>query len=171
MFFRLVAGRAGFWPPRVITAQAGCGSETKPKAEYNPGWTNRCYHRRLREDNTNCVRWVCATSPACGATMIRSIRLRSHHFAKLMIVDFDQIRGLPKRLASTARCGLHAWSGGTCSQPAAEGWRLVILNPRHGRQRNNATLRRKCVTLFLGHRRIGSRSSRRISRAKRSRAI
>ena len=74
-------------------------------------------------------------------------------FARLMVVDFDQIQGLSKEtrehlLGSGAEC----WSGGTCSRPLPNGWRLVILNPKHGRQRNNATLMEEVCHVFLGHR-------------------
>ena len=41
--------------------------------------------------------------------------------------------------------------GGTCSRPLPNGWRLVILNPKHGRQRNNATLMEEVCHVFLGH--------------------
>lgn len=73
-------------------------------------------------------------------------------FAKLMVVDFDQI----KELSEEARehllgAGSAAWSGGTCSRPLPNGWRLVILNPKHGRQRNNATLMEEVCHVFLGH--------------------
>lgn len=73
-------------------------------------------------------------------------------FAKLMVVDFDQIEGLStetrEHLLGT---GSGAWSGGTCSRPLPNGWRLVILNPRHGAQRNNATLMEEVCHVFLGH--------------------
>ncbi|MEJ7616885.1 MAG: hypothetical protein WKF30_07950 [Pyrinomonadaceae bacterium] len=73
-------------------------------------------------------------------------------FAKLMVIDFDQIKGL----SSEARdhllgAGADSWSGGTCSRPLPNGWRLVILNPQHGRQRNHATLMEEVCHVFLGH--------------------
>ena len=74
-------------------------------------------------------------------------------FAKLMVVGFDQIEGLSvearEHLLGT---GVDAWSGGTCSRPLPNGWRVVILNPRHGEQRNNATLMEEVCHVFLGHR-------------------
>ncbi len=74
------------------------------------------------------------------------------HFAKLMIVDFDQIQGLSEETREhLLGVGSTAWSGGTCSRPLPNGWRLVILNPRHGRQRNNATLMEEVCHVFLGH--------------------
>lgn len=73
-------------------------------------------------------------------------------FAKLMVIDFEQIKGL----SSEARehllgAGADAWSGGTCSRPLPNGWRLVILNPQHGAQRNHATLMEEVCHVFLGH--------------------
>ena len=73
-------------------------------------------------------------------------------FARLMVIDFNQIEGLSaetkEHLLGT---GSDAWSGGTCSRPLPNGWRLVILNPRHGRSRNNATLMEEVCHVFLGH--------------------
>ncbi len=73
-------------------------------------------------------------------------------FAKLMVVDFEQIQGLSKETREhLLGTGSNAWSGGTCSRPLPNGWRLVILNPRHGAQRNNATLMEEVCHVFLGH--------------------
>ncbi len=73
-------------------------------------------------------------------------------FAKLMVVDFEQINGLSKETREhLLGTGTNAWSGGTCSRPLPNGWRLVILNPRHGKQRNNATLMEEVCHVFLGH--------------------
>ncbi|MBA3439229.1 MAG: ImmA/IrrE family metallo-endopeptidase [Pyrinomonadaceae bacterium] len=73
-------------------------------------------------------------------------------FAKLMVVDFDQIKGLSEESREhLLGTGSAAWSGGTCSRPLPNGWRLVILNPKHGRQRNNATLMEEVCHVFLGH--------------------
>jgi hypothetical protein len=73
-------------------------------------------------------------------------------FAKLLVVDFNQI----KELSEESRRHLlgdavDSWSGGTCARPLPNGWRLVILNPRHGFQRNNATLMEEVCHVFLGH--------------------
>ncbi len=74
------------------------------------------------------------------------------YFAKLYVVDFDKIAGLSdetrEHLLGT---GADAWSGGTCSRPLPNGWRLVILNPKHGSSRNNATLMEEVCHVFLGH--------------------
>lgn len=73
-------------------------------------------------------------------------------FAKLMVVDFEQVNGLSDETrAHLLGEGNAAWSGGTCSRPLPNGWRLIILNPRHGQQRNNATLMEEVCHVFLGH--------------------
>ncbi len=73
-------------------------------------------------------------------------------FAKLMVVDFEQIMGLSEETREhLLGAGVNMWSGGTCSCPLPNGWRLVILNPKHGRQRNNATLMEEVCHVFLGH--------------------
>ncbi|HYY41109.1 MAG TPA: ImmA/IrrE family metallo-endopeptidase [Pyrinomonadaceae bacterium] len=74
------------------------------------------------------------------------------HFAKLMVIDFEQIEGLSEETREhLLGVGADAWSGGTCSRPLPNGWRLVILNPKHGRARNNATLMEEVCHVFLGH--------------------
>jgi hypothetical protein len=74
-------------------------------------------------------------------------------FARLRVVDFELINGLsPETREHLLGSGADAWSGGTCSRPLPNGWRLVILNPLHGPQRNNATLMEEVCHVFLGHR-------------------
>lgn len=73
-------------------------------------------------------------------------------FAKLLVVDFDAV----KELSAESRAHLlgaaaEDWSGGACSQPLPNGWRVVILNPLHGSQRNRATLMEEVAHVFLGH--------------------
>ena len=73
-------------------------------------------------------------------------------FAQLLVVDFDQIQGLsPESRAHLLGAAVNEWSGGACSKPLPNGWRLVILNPAHGRQRNRATLMEEVAHVFLGH--------------------
>ena len=73
-------------------------------------------------------------------------------FAKLMVVDFDSIEGLsPESREHLLSDGAAEWSGGACSRPLPNGWRLVILNPAHGKQRNRATLMEEVAHVFLGH--------------------
>ena len=73
-------------------------------------------------------------------------------FAKLWVADFEQIQGLSLETREHLLGeGANAWSGGTCSRPLPNGWRLVILNPKHGAARNNATLMEEVCHVFLGH--------------------
>lgn len=73
-------------------------------------------------------------------------------FANLMVVDFESIKGLSAETREHL-LGIAAeqWSGGACSRPLPNGWRLVILNPQHGKQRNRATLMEEVAHVFLGH--------------------
>jgi hypothetical protein len=73
-------------------------------------------------------------------------------FAKLMVVDFERIEGLSgEARAHLLGAAANEWSGGACSQPLPNGWRLVILNPAHGIHRNRATLMEEIAHVFLGH--------------------
>src|SRR5437870_1147948 len=73
-------------------------------------------------------------------------------FAKLMVVDFDQVKGLsPESRAHLLGPASEEWSGGACSRPLPNGWRIVILNPAHGIHRNRATLMEEISHVFLGH--------------------
>ncbi len=73
-------------------------------------------------------------------------------FAKLLVVDFDQIKGLSDESREhLLGAGTEEWSGGACSRPLPNGWRIVILNPAHGKQRNRATLMEEISHVFLGH--------------------
>jgi hypothetical protein len=73
-------------------------------------------------------------------------------FANLLVVDFDSIEGLsPAARAHLLGDGADQWSGGACSRPLPNGWRLVILNPQHGKHRNRATLMEEVAHVFLGH--------------------
>jgi IrrE N-terminal-like domain len=73
-------------------------------------------------------------------------------FAKLLVVDFDQIQGLsPESREHLLGEAADEWSGGACSRPLPNGWRIVILNPAHGLHRNRATLMEEISHVFLGH--------------------
>ncbi len=73
-------------------------------------------------------------------------------FAKLLVVDFDQIEELSEESREhLLGAATNEWSGGACSRPLPNGWRIVILNPAHGRQRNRATLMEEVSHVFLGH--------------------
>ena len=73
-------------------------------------------------------------------------------FAKLLVVDLEQIEGLsPESRQHLLGEGADQWSGGACSRPLPNGWKLVILNPAHGQHRNRATLMEEVAHVFLGH--------------------
>jgi hypothetical protein len=73
-------------------------------------------------------------------------------FARLLVVDFNSIEGLSEESrAHLLGTATDEWSGGACSRPLPDGWRLVILNPAHGVQRNRATLMEEVAHVFLGH--------------------
>lgn len=73
-------------------------------------------------------------------------------FARLLVVDFDQIKDLSaESRAHLLGDGMNDWSGGACSRPLPNGWRIVILNPAHGVLRNRATLMEEISHVFLGH--------------------
>ena len=73
-------------------------------------------------------------------------------FARLLVVDFNSIEGLSTESRThLLGAATDEWSGGACSRPLPNGWRLVILNPAHGVQRNRATLMEEVAHIFLGH--------------------
>jgi hypothetical protein len=73
-------------------------------------------------------------------------------FAKLLVVDFDQIKDLSvESREHLLGAAADEWSGGACSRPLPNGWRIVILNPAHGVHRNRATLMEEISHVFLGH--------------------
>src|SRR5918992_3340693 len=73
-------------------------------------------------------------------------------FAKLLVVDFDQIKDLSAESREhLLGAAADEWSGGACSRPLPNGWRIVILNPAHGVRRNRATLMEEISHVFLGH--------------------
>ncbi len=74
-------------------------------------------------------------------------------FAKLLVVSFDKVESLlteetKKRLLGE---GKDDWSGGASSQTLPNGQKLIILNPTHGKNRQNATLMEEISHVFLGH--------------------
>ena len=73
-------------------------------------------------------------------------------FANLIVIDFDQIKGLSaKSREHLLGSASEEWSGGACSRPLADGRRIVILNPNHGSMRTHATLMEEISHVFLGH--------------------
>lgn len=74
-------------------------------------------------------------------------------YAKLLVVTYEQIAPF---LSGETRehlvvDGKDAWSGGACSQKLPDGRKLIILNPTHGKNRQNATLMEEVSHVFLGH--------------------
>lgn len=70
----------------------------------------------------------------------------------LLVVNFHQIEGMsPQARQFLLGAGSDLWSGGVCSRPLPNGWKLVILNPTHGQQRHSATLMEEICHVFLAH--------------------
>lgn len=74
-------------------------------------------------------------------------------YANLLVADFDSIRPLltDETLGQLLGRGKDSWSGGACSQALPDGRKLIILNPTHGKNRQNATLMEEISHVFLGH--------------------
>jgi hypothetical protein len=73
-------------------------------------------------------------------------------FANLVVIEFDQIKGLSaKNREHLLGSATEEWSGGACSHPLPDGRRIVILNPNHGPMRTHATLMEEISHVFLGH--------------------
>ena len=71
-------------------------------------------------------------------------------FANLMVVEFEQLKGLSERAREhLLGPASEAWSGGACTLP--DGMKLVILNPNHGAARTKATLMEEICHVFLAH--------------------
>jgi hypothetical protein len=75
-------------------------------------------------------------------------------YAKLLVVSFEQIEPLlsPETKEHLLLAGKDKWSGGAASQTLPDGRKLIILNPTHGKNRQNATLMEEVCHVFLGHR-------------------
>lgn len=74
-------------------------------------------------------------------------------YANLLVAEFESVMPLlsNETVAQLLGGGKDAWSGGACSQPLPDGRRLIILNPTHGKNRQNATLMEEICHVFLGH--------------------
>jgi len=74
-------------------------------------------------------------------------------YAKLLVAPFEQIEPFLSEETKThlLRTGSDKWSGGACSQALPDGKKLIILNPTHGENRQNATLMEEICHVFLGH--------------------
>ena len=74
-------------------------------------------------------------------------------YAKLLVVTFEQIEQFltDETKAHLVGEGKDKWSGGACSQALPDGRKLIVLNPTHGANRQNATLMEEISHVFLGH--------------------
>jgi len=74
-------------------------------------------------------------------------------YANLFIASFDQIEPLltEETKAHLIGDGKDMWSGGAASHTLPDGTKLIILNPTHGKNRQNATLMEEVCHVFLGH--------------------
>lgn len=74
-------------------------------------------------------------------------------YAKLLVVTFEQIEPFltGETLEHLLGGGRDKWSGGACSQALPDGRKLIVLNPTHGENRQNATLMEEVCHVFLGH--------------------
>lgn len=74
-------------------------------------------------------------------------------YAKLLVAEFEAIEQLltAETKEHLLGSGNNKWSGGACSQPLPDGRKLIILNPTHGKNRQNATLMEEICHVFLGH--------------------
>ncbi len=74
-------------------------------------------------------------------------------YAKLLVASFEQIEPFltEETKAHLLGAGSDKWSGGACSQTLFDGRKLIILNPTHNENRQNATLMEEVCHVFLGH--------------------
>ncbi len=74
-------------------------------------------------------------------------------YAKLLVASFEQIEPFltEETKVHLLGTGKDKWSGGACSQTLRDGRKLIILNPTHGKNRQNATLMEEICHVFLGH--------------------
>ena len=74
-------------------------------------------------------------------------------YAKLLVVTFEQIEPFltDETKVHLVGEGRDKWSGGACSQALPDGRKLIVLNPMHGANRQNATLMEEISHVFLGH--------------------
>ena len=74
-------------------------------------------------------------------------------YANLLVASFEQIEPFLSEETRQHLLGEASdkWSGGACSQTLPDGRKLIILNPTHGANRQNATLMEEISHVFLGH--------------------
>jgi Zn-dependent peptidase ImmA (M78 family) len=74
-------------------------------------------------------------------------------YANLFVIPYEKLEAI---LTEETRLhlvgdGKDAWSGGACSKALPDGRKLIVLNPTHGANRQNATLMEEISHVFLGH--------------------
>lgn len=74
-------------------------------------------------------------------------------YAKLLVASFEQVEPFLSKETKDQLLGTgkNSWSGGACSQPLPDGRKLIVLNPTHTKNRQNATLMEEISHVFLGH--------------------
>lgn len=74
-------------------------------------------------------------------------------YAKLLVASFEQVEPFlsEETKLHLLGAGRDKWSGGACSQALPDGRKLIILNPTHGKNRQNATLMEEICHVFMGH--------------------
>ncbi len=74
-------------------------------------------------------------------------------YANLLVASYAEIEPFlsDETRSHLLGAGSDNWSGGAASQTLPNGQKLIILNPSHGRNRQNATLMEEVCHVFLGH--------------------
>ena len=74
-------------------------------------------------------------------------------YANLLVASFEQVEPFLSEETKQHLLGdaKDKWSGGACSETLGDGKKLIILNPTHGANRQNATLMEEICHVFLGH--------------------
>lgn len=74
-------------------------------------------------------------------------------YARLLVVPFSEIAPFlsDRAVKNLIGEGKDLWSGGAASKRLPDGRKLIILNPTHGKNRQNATLMEEISHVFLGH--------------------
>jgi IrrE N-terminal-like domain len=74
------------------------------------------------------------------------------NYANLLVLPFEQVKALSEESRGhLLGDGANSWSGGAASMTLPDGRKLIILNPTHGKNRQNATLMEEVCHVFLGH--------------------
>ncbi len=74
-------------------------------------------------------------------------------YANLLVLPFDVVQEFltEATVGHLVGDGKDKWSGGAASKVLPNGQKLIILNPTHGKNRQNATLMEEVCHVFLGH--------------------